>query len=124
MHNTNKSTLILGASTNIERYSNKAFYKLKAASHTVFALGSRAGVIGDTKIYTEHQSEWKNVDTVTLYLSPVRQETYYDYLIKLKPRRVVFNPGTENKKLESLLREAGIETEQACTLVLLATNQY
>ena len=124
MHNTNKSTLILGASTNVERYSNKAFYKLKAASHTVFALGSRAGVIGDTKIYTEHQSEWKNVDTVTLYLSPVRQETYYDYLIKLKPRRVVFNPGTENKKLESLLREAGIETEQACTLVLLATNQY
>ena len=124
MHNTNKSTLILGASTNIERYSNKAFYKLKAASHTVFALGSRAGVIGDTKIYTEHQSEWKNVDTVTLYLSPVRQETYYDYLLKLKPRRVVFNPGTENKKLESLLREAGIETEQACTLVLLATNQY
>lgn len=124
MHNTNKSTLILGASTNIERYSNKAFYELKAASHTVFALGSRAGVIGDTKIYTEHQSEWKNVDTVTLYLSPVRQETYYDYLIKLKPRRVVFNPGTENKKLESLLREAGIETEQACTLVLLATNQY
>lgn len=124
MHNTNKSTLILGASTNIERYSNKAFYELKAASHTVFALGSRAGVIGDTKIYTEHQSEWKNVDTVTLYLSPVRQETYYDYLLKLKPRRVVFNPGTENKKLESLLREAGIETEQACTLVLLATNQY
>jgi len=124
MHNTNKSTLILGASTNIERYSNKAFYKLKAASHTVFALGSRAGVIGDTKVYTEHQSEWKNVDTVTLYLSPVRQETYYDYLLKLKPRRVVFNPGTENKKLESLLREAGIETEQACTLVLLATNQY
>lgn len=124
MHNTNKSTLILGASTNIERYSNKAFYKLKAASHTVFALGSRAGVIGDTKIYTEHQSEWKNVDTVTLYLSPVRQETYYDYLIKLKPRRVVFNPGTENKKLESLLHEAGIETELACTLVLLATNQY
>jgi len=124
MHNTNKSTLILGASTNIERYSNKAFYKLKAASHTVFALGSRAGVIGDTKIYTEHQSEWKNVDTVTLYLSPVRQETYYDYLLKLKPRRVVFNPGTENKKLERLLHEAGIETEQACTLVLLATNQY
>ncbi|MGB2502074.1 MAG: CoA-binding protein [Flavobacteriaceae bacterium] len=124
MHNTNKSTLILGASTNIERYSNKAFYKLKAASHTVFALGSRAGVIGDSKIYTEHQSEWKNVDTVTLYLSPVRQETYYDYLLKLKPRRVVFNPGTENKKLESLLHEAGIETEQACTLVLLSTNQY
>ena len=124
MHNTNKSTLILGASTNTERYSNKAFYKLKAASHTVFALGSRAGVIGDTKIYTEHQSEWKNVDTVTLYLSPVRQETYYDYLINLKPRRVVFNPGTENKKLESLLHEAGIETELACTLVLLATNQY
>lgn len=124
MHNTNKSTLILGASTNTERYSNKAFYKLKAASHTVFALGSRAGVIGDTKIYTEHQSEWKNVDTVTLYLSPVRQETYYDYLTNLKPRRVVFNPGTENKKLESLLHEAGIETELACTLVLLATNQY
>ncbi|MBA21851.1 MAG: CoA-binding protein [Flavobacteriales bacterium] len=124
MHNTYKSTLILGASTNAERYSNKAFYKLKAASHTVFALGFRDGVLGDTTIHTEHQSEWNNVDTVTLYLSPARQETYYDYLLNLKPRRVIFNPGTENQKLESLLQEAGIETEQACTLVLLATNQY
>ena len=124
MHNTYKSTLILGASTNAERYSNKAFYKLKAASHTVFALGFQDGVLGDTTIHTEHQSEWNNVDTVTLYLSPARQETYYDYLLNLKPRRVIFNPGTENQKLESLLQEAGIETEQACTLVLLATNQY
>tara|TARA_B100000767_G_scaffold274886_1_gene309430 strand:- start:16616 stop:16990 length:375 start_codon:yes stop_codon:yes gene_type:complete len=124
MHNTSKSTLILGASSNPDRYSYKAFYKLQAASHTVFVLGFRAGVLGNTTIHTEHKSEWENVDTVTLYLGPARQEIYYDYLLKLKPRRVIFNPGTENEKLESLLQEAGIETEQACTLVLLATNQY
>ena len=124
MQKINKSTLILGASTNPERYSNKAFYQLKAASHTVFAMGFRTGVLEDTPIHKSHQSVWENVDTVTLYLGPARQEMYYDYLIKLKPRRVIFNPGTENKKFERLLKEAGIETEQACTLVLLATNQY
>lgn len=64
------------------------------------------------------------MDTVTLYLGPARQESYYEYLISLNPRRIIFNPGTENESFEKRLRNAGIETEQSCTLVLLATNQY
>lgn len=119
-----KTTLIIGASSNRERYSNKAFYKLTAAKHPVYALGFRQGNIESTPIHTEHQETWKDVDTVTLYLGPTRQESYYDYLLSLKPRRVIFNPGTENEVFEKRLQEAGILTEQSCTLVLLATDQY
>ena len=119
-----KTTLIIGASANEERYSNKAFYKLTAAGHPVYALGFRGGTIEGATIHTEHQQSWDDVDTVTLYLGPARQEGYYDYLLGLKPRRVIFNPGTENLDFEKLLQAEGIQTEQSCTLVLLATNQY
>jgi len=121
---TSKTTLIIGASTNEERYSFKAFHKLRAAKHTVYALGFREGMLADTPIHTEHQAAWKEVDTVTLYLGPARQESYYEYLISLNPRRIIFNPGTENESFEKRLRDAGIQTEQSFTLVLLATNQY
>lgn len=124
MKQTLKTTLILGASTNEERYSHKAFYKLRAADHPVYALGFREGTLEDTSIYTEHQASWNDIDTVTLYLGPARQKSYYYYLLTLKPRRIIFNPGTENVEFEKRLRDAGIETEQSCTLVLLATNQY
>jgi len=124
MKYTEKSTLIIGASLNEERYSYKAFYKLRAANHPVYALGFREGMLEDTPIFTEHQTAWDGVDTVTLYLGPARQEPYLQYLLNLKPRRVIFNPGTENEGFEKRLQEAGIKTEQACTLVLLATNQY
>ena len=119
-----KVTLIIGASLNSDRYSNKAFYRLKAANHKVYNIGFREGVLEDLKIYKEHQLDWSTIYTVTLYLGPARQEPYYDYLLKLKPKRVIFNPGTENEELENILKEAGIQTEQACTLVLLSTNQY
>jgi predicted CoA-binding protein len=119
-----KVSLIIGASLNSDRYSNKAFYRLKAANHKVYNIGFREGVLEDLKIYKEHQLDWSTIDTVTLYLGPARQEPYYDYLLKLKPKRVIFNPGTENEELENILKEAGIQTEQACTLVLLSTNQY
>ena len=121
---TSKTTLIIGASTNEERYSFKAFYKLRAAKYTVYALGFQKGMLENTPIHTEHQATWNEVDTVTLYLGPARQENYYDYLINLNPRRIIFNPGTENESFEKRLRDAGIQTEQSCTLVLLATNQY
>ena len=124
MKQTLKTTLILGASTNEERYSYKALYKLRAANHPVYALGFREGALADISIHTEHQVSWNDIDTVTLYLGPARQESYYDYLLTLKPRRIIFNPGTENVEFEKRLRDAGIETEQSCTLVLLATNQY
>ena len=124
MSNQKKATLIIGASTNEERYSYKAFHKLKASSHRVYALGFREGMLADTQIYTEHQATWIDVETVTLYVGPARQESYIEYLLELKPRRVIFNPGTENEDLEKRLQESGIQTEHACTLVLLATNQY
>jgi predicted CoA-binding protein len=81
-------------------------------------------MLEDTSIHTEHQDSWNDIDTITLYLGPARQESYYDYLLTLKPKRIIFNPGTENEGFEKRLRDAGIETEQSCTLVLLATNQY
>jgi|TARA_B110000914_G_C15478456_1_gene454386 predicted CoA-binding protein len=124
MNNSQKATLIIGASTNEERYSYKAFYKLKESNHRVYALGFREGMLSDTQIYIDHQATWTDVDTVTLYLGAARQEPYFEYLVKLNPRRVIFNPGTENEEFENRLKEAGIQTEQACTLVLLATNQY
>ncbi|MCH1539598.1 MAG: CoA-binding protein [Flavobacteriaceae bacterium] len=124
MSTSEKVTLIIGASLNSDRYSNKAFHRLKAANHKVYNIGFREGVLEDLKIYKEHQLDWSTIDTVTLYLGPARQEPYYDYLLKLKPKRVIFNPGTENEELENILKEAGIQTEQACTLVLLSTNQY
>ena len=108
MKQTLKTTLIIGASTNEERYSYKAFHKLRAAKHTVYALGFREGMLADTPIHTEHQAAWNEVDTVTLYLGPARQENYYDYLLTLKPKRIIFNPGTENEGFEKRLRDAGL----------------
>lgn len=116
-------TLVLGASTKPERYAYKAIEKLIAHKHEVLVLGFRAGEVLGHSIETEKRL-WEGVDTVTLYLGPARQEAYFDYVISLKPRRVLFNPGTENAVFEALLQANGIQAERACTLVLLATNQY
>tara|TARA_B100000795_G_C22806401_1_gene445172 strand:- start:4853 stop:5215 length:363 start_codon:yes stop_codon:yes gene_type:complete len=116
-------TLVLGASTNPNRYSNIAIKKLVSKELPVAALGLRKGKVLNVIIEDEMQ-DYKNIDTVTLYLNPKRQEAYYNYIIKLKPRRVIFNPGTENIEFSKLLQSNNIETEIACTLVLLSTNQY
>lgn len=115
-------TLVLGASPKPNRYSNMAGHALLKAGHEIVALGSRENN-ADLKII-EGQPVLENIDTVTLYLNPKRQEQYYDYIISLKPRRVIFNPGTENMELLELLNSNGIESEIACTLVLLSTHQY
>jgi predicted CoA-binding protein len=116
-------TLVLGASINPKRYSNIAVKRFVDNKLPVAALGLRKGKILNVIIEDEMQ-DYKNIDTVTLYLNPKRQEAYYDYIINLKPRRVIFNPGTENMEFVKLLQEKNIETEIACTLVLLSTNQY
>jgi predicted CoA-binding protein len=116
-------TLVLGASLNEDRYSNRAIKSLKNKNKSVVAMGLKKGTVLDVTIDTE-QLPYENVDTVTLYLNPKRQEEYYSYILSLKPRRVIFNPGTENTAFEKLLLENKIEIEVACTLVLLATNQY
>ncbi len=118
-----KYTLVIGASLKSERYSNKAIHKLKEKGDDVYAIGLRKGTVAGVTITTEKQS-FKDVDTVTLYINPVLQKEYYDYIISLKPSRVIFNPGTENHSFIKLLEAHNIESEIACTLVLLATNQY
>lgn len=92
-------------------------------NHDVKAFGLRTGVVDDVSIDTKLMP-YKNIDTVTLYLNPIRQEACYDYIIGLNPKRVIFNPGRENPKFYKLLKQNNIEFEVACTLVLLATDQY
>lgn len=116
-------TLVIGASLNPNRYSNIAIKRLRDRQIPVVAIGLRKGEILDVSILTE-KTPLENIDTITLYLNPKRQEEYYNYIISLKPRRVIFNPGTENMELVKKLKENGIESEIACTLVLLSTNQY
>ena len=119
----NKTTLVIGASTNPARYSNMAINRLRSKQIKTVALGLRKGKVADVEIDTE-KLQYPDIDTVTLYLNPQRQEEYYNYIIDLKPRRVIFNPGTENMEFIKLLKENTIESEIACTLVLLSTNQY
>jgi len=118
-----KHTVVLGASENPERYSFLATQKLVAHQHTVTAIGIKAGKIGSTPIIAEHPFI-NEVNTVTLYLSPANQKAYYDYILSLHPKRIIFNPGTENDELASLAETNGIEPIEACTLVMLSTGQY
>lgn len=119
-----KNTLVLGASTNPERYSNIATLRLLKHNYTVFPVGLRSGKIAHLDILTD-KPKLKDVDTVTLYIGPKNQPQYYDYILNtICPKRIIFNPGTENPELEKLAQDLNIETEEACTLVLLATNSY
>ena len=116
-------TLVFGASLKPNRYSNYAIQRLVANKHEVVAFGLKEGEVEGIKIDTELKA-YTDLDTVTLYLNAKRQAAYYDYIIGLKPRRVIFNPGTENPEFFELLSENNIDFEIACTLVLLSTNQY
>ena len=118
-----RKTLVLGASENPMRYSYLATNKLLAHGHPVVAIGKSKGQIQDVEIHTD-RPEMDDVDTVTLYLNPANQKPYYDYIVSLKPRRVIFNPGTENDELEEKLKSEGVITQEACTLVMLSTGQY
>jgi len=118
-----KKTVVLGASPNPARYSYLATKRLNQAGHEVIALGLRPGMIGETPI-TQGRPDIEGVDTVTLYINPSLQKDWYDYLINLHPKRILFNPGTENSELEQIAQSNNIETERACTLVLLGTDSY
>ena len=116
-------TLVLGASENPDRYSNKAIISLQRKGHDILAVGKKAGKVNGAEISTQPiQSD--EVETVTLYLNPHNQQPYYDYILSLKPRRIIFNPGTENEELERLAAKEGIDVLEACTLVMLSTGQY
>jgi predicted CoA-binding protein len=118
-----RTTLVIGASENPDRYAYKAITQLQEHGFKVFALGLKPGFIGNVPIQTILPKETE-IDTVTLYVGPDRQTDLIPEIIALKPRRIIFNPGTENLDFIKLAQDAGIETEIACTLVLLATESY
>ncbi len=118
-----KKTLVIGASTNPTRYSYLAINALKKHRHEVVAVGRKEGEVNGVDIQTG-QPEISGIDTVTLYVNPTHQVEYYDYLIGLKPHRIIFNPGTENPEFMQKASEAGVEVLDACTMVLLSTGQF
>lgn len=116
-------TVVLGASPNSERISYQAVQRLIYHKHEVIALGIKTGKIGEVIINLEREVI-TGVDTVTLYVGPQNQPGWYDYILKLKPRRIIFNPGTENPEFNKLAKENNIETVEACTLVMLSLGEY
>lgn len=117
-----KLTLVLGASLNENRYSNKAIKKLIAYGNSVVGVGLKEGVVLGVQIFKEIPET--KFDTITLYLSPERQSEYFEKIISMKPCRVIFNPGTENPLFYKLLDKNGIEYVEACTLVMLSIGNY
>lgn len=116
-------TLVLGASQKPERYSNMAIRSLRKHGIEVVAIGARKGIVENVEIQTELK-DFEDIHTVTLYLSPKNQTPYNSYIISLKPKRIIFNPGTENPELEKLARENGIDVVEGCTLVMLSNGTY
>ena len=118
-----KKTLVLGATDNPARYAYLAVEKLLRFKHEVVPVGQKQTDVLGLKIQTG-QPSIENIDTVTLYLNPKNQEQYYNYILSLKPKRIIFNPGTENQEFEKMAEANGIETVEGCTLVMLSAGQY
>lgn len=118
-----KKTLVLGASTKPERFAYKAISLLRKKGIEVVAIGNRSGEVADVEIVTE-KIHFENIHTVTLYLNAANQQQYIDFILSLEPKRIIFNPGTENIKLKSLAKELGIEVVENCTLVMLNSGIY
>ncbi len=118
-----KRTLVLGASLKRNRFSYKAVIKLVRHHIPVVAIGMRKGTIGEVKIVKPFP-EPEDIHTITLYIGPKNQSPYIDYILKINPAKVIFNPGTENPELERLLRSRGIEVVEDCMLVMLSKGEY
>lgn len=123
LNKLNKPTMIIGASSNPERYSYKACISLLKHNHSVFPLGIKAGKINDLEIILDRPII-ENVDTVSLYVSEKNISTWEEYILALKPKRIIFNPGTENLKFSDRATSKGIECLEACTLVMLSIGNY
>lgn len=117
------TTLVVGASENPERYSFRAAHMLKAYGFPFVLFGPRKGEVAGVSIENTLPPKG-SVHTITLYVGPQHQKELIPALMALEPQRVIFNPGTENPDFEDALKKAGIEFEEACTLVLLQTGQY
>jgi predicted CoA-binding protein len=118
-----KKTLVFGASQKPNRYSYLTIQKLKANQIETVAFGQKSGEVFGVQINTNLE-DFHNIHTITLYINPSRQPEYYQEIIKLRPKRVIFNPGTENPEFYDILKKSNIKVEVACSLVLLATGQY
>jgi len=121
------NVLVIGASLKPQRYSNLALNMLKEFDHSVYALGLRGGAVNGVEIGTDQNTVVPGnikIDIITLYLNETRQKEYYDYVIGLKPKRVIFNPGTENEEFYDLLSKSNVAYEVACTLILLRTGLF
>ncbi len=123
MNSTAKKTLVLGASDNPNRYSYLAVQRLKKYHYPVVAIGKRKMTVSEVPVETE-KIPFTGIDTVSIYLNPEHQKEYYQYILSLHPRRIIFNPGAENEELKRLAAENRILAIDACTLVLLNTRQY
>jgi len=119
----NKKTLILGATTNATRYAYLAAERLSNNGHHIINVGLKTGTVAGVSIEMP-EVIYTDIDTITLYINPEKQQLLYDYIIKTNPKRIIFNPGTENPELQKLANARGIATEYACTLVLLMLGQY
>ena len=118
-----KKTLIIGASPDPSRYAYKAAHMLTRFNHEIVNVGIKRGEVAGVEIEKPGEIH-SDIDTITLYIGPALQAQYHDYILDTKPKRVIFNPGTENYELEKLLDAHGIEPMEACTLVLLSIGQY
>jgi uncharacterized protein len=119
----NKKTLVLGATPNESRYAHLAANRLVRNGHSIVNVGIKTGEVAGVPI-EKPETIHTDIDTITLYVGPQHQEGLYDYILKTHPKRIIFNPGTENSELRRMANEKGIETEYACTLVLLSIGQY
>ncbi len=120
-----KKTVVVGATPNQSRYAYLAANMLREYDHEVVPLGIKKGEVAGKEILDIRKKPAINgVDTITLYIGPRHQSEWYDYLLSLKPKRIIFNPGTENDEFERLVEANGIEALQACTLVLLRSHQF
>lgn len=120
---TVKKTLVLGASPNPQRYSFRAIHSLLNHGHPVVPVGNKKGEVGNIAIEPASVLH-TDIDTITLYMRPEVQKSHYDYILNTNPRRIIFNPGTENPELKELAMAKNILVEEACTLVLLALGNY
>ena len=116
-------TLVVGGSTKPERFSFRAIQKLVRYGHEVVSIGLRGGEVSGVRIWKERPA-FEDIDTVTMYVGPERQPEIYGYLLGLKPRRIIFNPGTENGEFERMAHSDGIETIRHCTLVMLDQGEF
>ncbi|MFP4059119.1 MAG: CoA-binding protein [Bacteroidales bacterium] len=118
-----KKTVVIGASPSQIRFSYKAVKSLARRQHEVIPIGIREGNINGLKIIVGKPEE-TGVDTVTLYIRPEKQKEYYNYIVNLQPKRIIFNPGTENPELTRLARDNGIKVVEDCTLIMLNSDTY